>query len=261
MNITIVGAGAMGNTVKKLIDEREHGGEDIHCLRMVEPLDGDVLELPFKDALEKDALELEQMRIIPEVIIDFSHPNNLKMIKEYAEKNGCGVVIATTGYQEEQHKAVQELSERVPVIVAANYSMGIEIMKEVILRIKEALGDEFDVEIVEKHHRRKIDAPSGTAKALAAIINGDGGKEYVYGRGWYEGNHRRRKEEIGIHAVRGGTIVGEHTVIFAGDDEIIEVTHKAESRQIFAAGAIRAAKYLKGKEAGLYTIRDVLIKR
>lgn len=245
MNIGIVGRGAMGKVLKELIDEKD----GLKCTGIIEPLNGEKLN-NIKEKID--------------VIIDFSNPANLNMIEEFARKQGCGVVIATTGFSEKQKQQILELSKQVPVVQAANFSLGIAVMKKILTRITPILEENFDIEIIEKHHKNKLDAPSGTAKLLAEAMNPKGEFNQLYGR---EGNGKRRKE-IGIHAVRGGSIAGEHTVIFAGEDELLEIKHTAASKKIFALGAIKAAEFLGERliagtyngevSVGLYDIEEVL---
>lgn len=234
----IVGYGKMGRLVKETIDETE----EIECAGVVSSeYYGELSEIP-------DRLD---------VIIDFSNPSALEMIRRYAEKNETALVLATTGYEEEQVRAVRDLSEKVPVVYTANFSLGITIFQQILRQIAPVLQDAFDIEIIEKHHRLKLDAPSGTAKLLLAAL--EEGKKYqkIYGR---EGLGKRGGE-IGVHSVRGGTIAGEHTVLFAGEDEILEITHQAHSKQIFATGAVLAAKYAAKQRPGLYDMNDVLFKK
>ena len=193
-----------------------------------------------------------------DVIIDFSSPIGLKERLEYAKTNGLGVVLAATGFTADDLKTVDEYSKEIAIFKTANLSLGVNLMQALIKAAAEVLGDAYDVEIIERHHNLKKDAPSGTALMLADTINEafDGNKKYVNGREGIVG--AREKTEIGIHAVRGGTIVGEHEVMFAGEDEIITITHSARSKRVFAVGAIRAAKFLKGKEAGMYEMKHLL---
>ncbi len=194
----------------------------------------------------------------PDVIVDFSSPVGLKERLDYAKAQGIGVVLAATGFTQEDLALIKEYSAYIPLFKTANLSLGVNLMQALIKTAAEVLGEAYDVEIVEKHHNLKKDAPSGTALMLADTLNEAyaGNKRYVYGREGIVG--ARQKEEIGIHAVRGGTVVGEHEVIFAGEDEIITVTHSAHSKRVFAVGAIRAAKFLKGKAAGTYEMKDLL---
>ena len=235
MKIAVLGGGAMGKVLAGMIEERD----GCELAGMVDPLAGDTL-----DALGSEA----------DVVIDFSNPANLEMLSEYCTENNCPAVIATTGYTAEQTAQIGELAEQIPVVFSANYSLGINIMKRVISEITPLLEDAFDIEIVEKHHNRKLDAPSGTAKMLLAAADESDAYEHVFGR---VGN-RKRGREIGVHAVRGGTIAGEHTVIYAGEDEILEIKHTAGSKKIFASGALKAAGFAADAEPGLYSMEDVL---
>ncbi len=193
----------------------------------------------------------------PDVIIDFSSPAVLKDELGWAVKHNCPVVLAATGYSKEDLLLINSAAEKIAVFKTANFSLGVNLLVKLVKQAAEALGENFDIEIIEKHHNRKTDAPSGTALMLAesAASAFAGGKEYLYGR---SGNVGKRGSEIGLHAVRGGTIVGEHDVMFAGEDEIITLSHSARSKRVFAAGAVKAAKWLAGKPAGLYDMTDVL---
>lgn len=193
-----------------------------------------------------------------DVIIDFSSPTALQERLEYAKNKELGIVLAATGFTESDLALIDEYAKEVAIFKTANLSLGVNLMQALCKAAAQVLGDAFDVEIVERHHNLKKDAPSGTALMLADSVNEafDGGKEYTYGRSGIVG--ARAKKEIGIHAVRGGTIVGEHEVCFAGEDEVITITHSAASKRVFAAGALRAAKFLKGKEAGRYEMKDLL---
>jgi len=172
---------------------------------------------------------------------------------------GRPVVIGTTGLSDEQLARVEEAAKVVPVVLAPNMSVGVTLIREVVREVSQKLGPDYDVEIVEAHHRNKVDAPSGTALLLARAAaegrNMDLDEVAVYGR---EGRAPRRKGEIGIHALRGGAVVGEHRVIFYGPGEEVEVTHRALSRRTFASGSLRAARFVAGAPAGLYSMRDVL---
>lgn len=192
-----------------------------------------------------------------DVIIDFSSPAVLKDELLWAEKAGCPVVLATTGYSEADLLLIEAAAKKIAVFKTGNFSLGINLLVKLVKKAAQTLGEGFDIEIIEKHHNQKVDAPSGTALMLADSVNEaySGGKEYLYGRSGAVG---KRGKEIGLHAVRGGTIVGEHEVMFAGDDEIITLTHSARSKRVFAVGAIRAAKWLIGKPAGKYDMNDVL---
>ena len=164
-------------------------------------------------------------------------------------------MIATTGCGDAETERIKLAAEKVPVVFSANYSLGITVMARIAEEMTDILRENFDIEIVEKHHRNKLDAPSGTALLLARAVNNKGNYEFTYGR---YGSARRNKQDIGIHAVRGGGIVGEHSIIFAGDEEVIEIKHHAASKRIFAVGALKAAEFVIGKEKGLYDMKDVL---
>ena len=194
----------------------------------------------------------------PEVIIDFSHPSALEGLLSYCKMNSVPAVFATTGYTEEQISAIKQAAEQIPVFFTFNMSLGINLLVELGKQAARVLGGQFDVEIVEKHHNLKKDAPSGTAIMLAEAINKElGGKmNYVYDR--HSVRKPREANEIGMHSIRGGTIVGEHDIIFAGHDEVITLSHSAGSKEIFAAGAVNAAVYLAGREKGLYDMSDLL---
>ncbi|MCM1100813.1 MAG: 4-hydroxy-tetrahydrodipicolinate reductase [Clostridium sp.] len=192
-------------------------------------------------------------------IIDFSTAAAADALLDYCSDRKIPCVLCTTGLGEAQLKRVKETSEKVAILKSANMSLGINLLLKML---KEAAGTlapaGFDIEIVEKHHNLKLDAPSGTALALADSINEelDGEYEYVYDRS--SRRERRPQKEIGISAVRGGTIVGDHDVIFAGDDEVITFSHRAYSKAVFAKGAVQAAKFLAGKPAGMYDMADVI---
>lgn len=193
-----------------------------------------------------------------DVIIDFSHPSSLESTLKYAMKNNKALVLATTGLSTEQITLVNEASKIIPVFFSANMSLGVNLLIELAKKATALLQDNFDIEIIEKHHNQKIDAPSGTALAIADAINDTctNSNEYIYDR--HSTRKKRSKNEIGIHAVRGGTIVGEHSVIFAGNDEIIELKHTATSKEIFAVGAIKAAIFLNGKDSGMYNMGHLI---
>jgi len=192
-----------------------------------------------------------------DVIIDFSSPAALKSELEYAVANGVAIVIGSTGFTKEQVADIIVAATKVPIFRTANFSLGVNLLKNLVRRAAIVLGEDYDIEIIEKHHNKKADAPSGTALMLADSANSTFEKKmpYVCGR---EGMCGKRGREIGLHSVRGGNIVGEHEVMFCGEDETITLSHSAGSKKIFAAGALRAAKWLVGKGAGLYDMDDLL---
>lgn len=192
------------------------------------------------------------------VIIDFSHPSALKGILDYAVKTNTPAVICTTGLDEEQKKAIFNASEKVAVFFSANMSLGVNLVAELARKATAVLGGQFDIEIVEAHHNQKIDAPSGTALMLADEISEEfeNAPKYEFDR--HSKRAKRTKNEIGLHAIRGGTIVGEHEIIFAGQDEVIKISHSAMSKQIFANGSLNAALFMAGKEPGMYSMKDIV---
>lgn len=193
-----------------------------------------------------------------DVVIDFSVPEALDGLLSYCLKNKCGAVIATTGHTAEQLAAIKKASESVPVFMASNMSLGVNLLAALAKDAAKFLGSAYDVEIVETHHNRKLDSPSGTALTLAAAINDARGGvlEPVYGR--HAAKHRREPNEIGIHAVRGGTVVGKHDIFFLGAGEVIRLSHESESKEVFAMGALRAAEFIAGKEKGFYDMTSIL---
>ncbi len=203
--------------------------------------------------------DIESCDVEADVVIDFSNAKAVDALLAYCEKKNLPVVLCSTGLSEEQIFAVNDLSKKVAVLRSGNMSLGINTLMKVLKSVSAQLAEAgFDIEIVEKHHNQKLDAPSGTALMLADAVNEQVNCEYEYRYDRSTVREKRPKKEIGISAVRGGTIVGDHDVIFAGNDEVIEFKHRAYSRNIFANGAIAAAKFLKGKEAGMYDMSDVL---
>ncbi len=193
-----------------------------------------------------------------DVIIDFSNPIALSGLLEYAVKKSVPAVICTTGLNDAQINLIKDASEKIPVFFSANMSLGVNLVCELAKKATAVLGDSFDIEIIEMHHNQKIDAPSGTALMIADSIKEtlDNDVKYEYNR--HSKREKRTKNEIGIHAVRGGTITGEHQVIFAGLDEVITISHSARSKELFATGTIKAAEFICGKPAGLYKMSDMI---
>jgi 4-hydroxy-tetrahydrodipicolinate reductase len=195
-----------------------------------------------------------------DVVIDFSSPNATQALCLACREAGKPAVIGTTGHTKEQRASIEQLAASVPVVLSPNFSVGVNALFWLTQKAAEMLGDDFDLEITEMHHRLKKDAPSGTAKKLAEILcesrGLDYGKDVRHGREGLVG--QRSGNEIGVHSIRGGDVVGDHTVTFAGAGERLELSHKAASRETFAAGALRAARWVGGKPAGLYSMQDVL---
>ncbi|MBE6802236.1 MAG: 4-hydroxy-tetrahydrodipicolinate reductase [Ruminococcaceae bacterium] len=199
----------------------------------------------------------DEVQVKADVIVDFSNPSLLPAMLDYAVKTSTGVVLATTGLTDEQIKTVEDAGKSVPVFFSYNMSIGVSLLCELSKVAAKVLGNGFDVEIVEAHHNQKLDAPSGTAIMLGNAIKEEMPDAYFeYDR--HSKREKRHTNEIGIHSVRGGTIVGEHEVIFAGNDEIVKLSHSARSRAIFANGAVNAAVFLKNKETGVYNMTDLV---
>ena len=192
-----------------------------------------------------------------DVMIDFSHPSCLDDCLAFCKERALPIIVATTGLTEEQKEKLASYSRTIPVFFSANMSLGVNLITELAKKAAQILQDSFDIEIIEKHHNQKLDAPSGTALSIADAIKTalDKEPEYVYER--QSVRRKRSKQEIGIHSIRGGNIVGEHSVLFAGNDEVIEIKHTAQNRALFANGAIAAAKFMAGKPAGFYTMTDL----
>ncbi|MDE6789373.1 MAG: 4-hydroxy-tetrahydrodipicolinate reductase [Ruminococcus sp.] len=247
-NIAICGAnGKMGKTIYNCVKDRDDckviAGIDLYTEQYADfPIVASPAEL-----LEK-----------PDVIIDFSNPASLNGLLDYCLSTGTPLVVASTGYSDEQITKIKSAAEQIPVFFTFNMSLGINLLVQLAKKAAEVLGDRFDIEIVEKHHNQKLDAPSGTAIMLANAINEtmNNSKHFVYDR--HSRRQKREKSEIGMHAIRGGTIVGEHDVIFAGNDEVITLSHSAASKTVFAEGSIKAAIFLKDKPAGLYDMQMLI---
>ena len=240
--------GRMGHVIIDLVKE----DKDIEVVAGVDAYGESSYDFPvFKS--------LEECNVAADVIVDFSNASAAEGLLAYCEKTSTPVVLCSTGLSEDQLLKVKETSKKVAVLKSANMSVGVNALMKVLKEVSPLFAAAgFDIEIVEKHHNQKLDAPSGTAIALADSINDSLGNEYEY---VYDRSTRREKrpeKEIGISSVRGGTIVGDHDVIFAGHDEVVTLSHRAYSRAIFGKGAIEAAKFLAGKPAGMYDMRDVL---
>lgn len=247
-NIAICGAnGKMGKTIYSCIQNRD----DCTVIAGIDIYTEQYADFPIVDTPAK-------LPVKPDVIIDFSNPASLDVLLDYCLSAGVPLVVASTGYSDEQIAKIKTAAQQIPVFFTFNMSLGINLLVQLAKKAAAVLGGQFDIEIVEKHHNQKIDAPSGTAIMLANAINEtlDNSKTYVYDR--HSRRQKREKSEIGMHAIRGGTIVGEHDVIFAGHDEVITLSHSAASKTVFAEGSINAAVFLKDQEAGLYDMSAVL---
>ncbi len=202
-----------------------------------------------------------EVNVEADAIIDFSHPSCLVPLLTFAAEKKLPVIVCTTGLDQSQKEFMYDTSKKTAVFFSANMSLGVNLIADLAKKAVSVLEDNFDIEIVEAHHNRKLDAPSGTALYIADSINDacKNKKEYVYDR--HSVRKKREKREVGIHSIRGGTIVGEHTVIFAGNDEIIEIKHTAMSREIFAEGSLAAAVFMHGKEKGMYDMNDLIASK
>lgn len=235
MKIVIMGHGKMGRMVEELA--RQKGWEILAAL---------------------DAQDAPALATLPraDVAIDFSHPDMLEPLAEYIQRTGTALCSGTTGYTPAQLQRLGALGQTAPVLYSANYSLGIALLRQILAQFGPALLEDFDVEMVEKHHRLKADAPSGTAKMLADALDPQQKLRRIAGREGFCG--ARTPDEMGIFSVRGGTVAGEHTVYFFGEEETLSLTHSAASRRIFAAGAIKAAALLAGKAPGFYSLDEIL---
>ena len=193
-----------------------------------------------------------------DVIIDFSHPSALDSILAFAAEKQIPAVLCTTGYSEAQNRQIEETSQKIALFHSGNMSLGINLLIALSRKAAQILGGSFDVEIVEKHHNQKIDAPSGTALMIAKAVSEELPYDSRYEYDRHSVRRKRERSEIGIHSVRGGSIVGEHEVIFAGHDEVVTIAHSAQSKGVFAAGAVNAAVFMKGKPAGLYDMNNLI---
>ncbi|CDD58179.1 4-hydroxy-tetrahydrodipicolinate reductase [[Bacteroides] pectinophilus] len=240
--------GKMGQMITNLLE----GDENAQIVAGVDPFDDGHNKYPVFPSIDSCVVKAD-------VIIDFTSAKAVDKLLEFSAKNQVPVVVCTTGLSDEQIERINETSKQVAVLKSANMSLGINTLFKLLAQAAKVFNPAgFDVEIVEKHHNQKLDAPSGTALALADSIKDVLPDGYYYK---YDRSQERRKrdpKEIGISAVRGGTIVGEHEVIFAGEDEVIEFKHTAYSKAVFAKGAIEAAKFLAGKPAGMYDMSDVI---
>lgn len=238
--------GKMGKVIRNVVSTKD----DCEVVAGID-INTESDSFPVYNSPEKIAEEAD-------VIIDFSNPALLDSLLDFAVSRKIPLVIGTTGYDEAQKEKIRKASEKTAVFFTYNMSLGVNLLASLAKKAVEVLGSDFDIEIVEKHHNQKIDAPSGTALMLADAMceEIDRPMKYEYDR--HSKREKRTRDEIGIHAVRGGTIVGEHEIIFAGRDEIITLSHSARSKEIFAVGAVNAAMFMNGKEAGLYDMSQMI---
>ncbi|MBE5801050.1 MAG: 4-hydroxy-tetrahydrodipicolinate reductase [Clostridiales bacterium] len=246
----IILGGAMGRLCREIAAEAvSHGDQIVYGMDIAytdQPMD-------FPMANSYDQIDCEA-----DVLVDCSRPDGLSELLAFLKAKKMPAVICTTGFTESELAQIAEAAKEVPILRSGNMSLGINVLEHLVAMAARALGDGYDVEIIERHHRMKVDSPSGTALMLyEAVKKGtDAEKTPVHGR--YGRNERRTSQEVGIHAVRGGTVTGEHEVGFYGMGEEIILTHRAENRSLFARGAVRAASFLKDKPAGMYNMSDVV---
>ena len=245
MKLILNGAlGRMGRAVAALAADRGHeivAGVDIAVGDAAFPVYTDWADLPAVDA-----------------VIDFSNPSALEAELAYVTAHNLPLVLCTTGLSEEQMAAVRKAAEVVPVFFSGNMSLGVAVLSALTKKAAAVLGDTFDIEIVEMHHNQKLDAPSGTALMLADAAKAGLNYEPVYTYDRHTRRQKRDKKEIGIASLRGGSVVGEHSVYFAGEQEVITLSHSAGSRSVFASGALSAAAFIVGKPAGMYSMENIL---
>ena len=212
---------------------------------------GETAGVPVYDGFDK-------ISAAADAVVDFSAAANLYNVLSYCERTGAAAILCATGYSEEDLKTIERASGKIPLFKTANLSVGVNLLQKLVKEAAAFLGENFDVEIIEKHHHNKLDAPSGTALMIADELCGASPVPYHYVYDRHAERRKREPTEIGIHAVRGGSIVGEHEVIFAGPEEVITISHSAGSREGFANGALNAAVFLAGKPAGMYNMKDLM---
>ncbi len=244
--------GQMGRTIIRLALERPDEFEVLCGVDMAGPAEAE--GIPVFSSLQDAPTNAD-------VLIDFSRPESVPTALAYCQQNGIRFVLGTTGLSDNERMMLERASNKIAIFHTGNMSLGVNLQMELCKSAAAALGDKFDVEITERHHNRKVDAPSGTALMLADAISSQysNGRTYVYGR--HSKNERRAPTEIGLHSLRGGTVVGEHDVSFFGKDEILTITHQAHSKQVFGMGALRAAQYIMQKQPGLYNMHDIVTER
>ena len=240
--------GKMGRVITGLIRD----DDAIEIVAGIDTYTGTANDYPVFESIEACDVEAD-------VVIDFSNASAVDHLLDYCAKKKLPVVLCTTGLSEEQLRKVEETAEQTAVLKSANMSLGINLLLKLLQNAAKVLGPAgFDIELVERHHNQKVDAPSGTALALADSVNEALDNQYTYVFDRSQVRQKRGEKELGISAVRGGTIVGDHEVIFAGADEVIEFKHTAYSKAVFGKGAVEAAKFLAGKKAGKYDMSDVI---
>ncbi|MBR4910827.1 MAG: 4-hydroxy-tetrahydrodipicolinate reductase [Clostridia bacterium] len=242
-------SGKMGGSVISLANE----SEDIKIVAGVDTVIKSFAFPVFSD--------FSGISVPVDVVLDFSNSSAVYGVLDFARKKNIPAIIATTGHSEQQIADIKAAAKDIPIFFTANMSLGINVLCALAKQAANILGGDFDIEIVEKHHNRKLDAPSGTALMLANELNSVFEDTYSYEYDRHSKRRMRPKNEIGIHSVRGGTIVGEHEVIFAGHEEVITLSHSAQSKGVFAAGALAAVRFIVNAEPGLYDMNDIISKQ
>ncbi|MCT4660548.1 MAG: 4-hydroxy-tetrahydrodipicolinate reductase [Tissierellales bacterium] len=237
--------GTMGKVLRKIVDETEGFELVAGIAPKAEGERGDKIYTSLNDTL-----------VNADLLIDFSHPANLDEILNYSKEHSLPTLIATTGYNEDELRKIEDAGNDIPILWSTNLSLGVNLVELILSSFGHLLADGRDVELIEKHHNKKIDVPSGTALTLARAVQAslDVERPLKYGRS----ENGKRQDEIAIHAIRGGTIVGEHQVHFAGDNEVIEIRHTAQSKAIFARGALRTGEMLRTQKKGFFTMQSLL---
>jgi len=235
MRVALIGYGRMGHMVEACIEESH--------------------DMELAGIVDLDRLSSLREVEAPDVAVDFSYPGDLQDLLDAALGRRIPLVIGRTGLQDAEEEMIRATAREIPIVRANNFSLGVTVMRHVVRQVADTLGNAFDVEIVETHHRRKLDAPSGTVKMLLSAIDPEGRRQVVHGR---EGVVEKQDGEIGVHVLRGGTVCGEHSVHFYGDMEELTVAHRADSRRVFAVGALRAAAFVVRQRPGLYGMEQVL---
>jgi len=250
LNILLSGCyGKLSRAIIEFTEEQDN-------VRIVAGIDPAMGRAPLPFPVFKNPAGAKDIR--PDVVLDCSLPKALPGLLEFTLREELPLVICTTGYGEAEHTMVDEAAKTIPIFQSGNMSLGIALLRQMATQAAELLGENFDIEIIEAHHNQKIDAPSGTALILGSAVNAGLQKPRPYEFNRQPRREARPREEIGMHSVRGGTLAGEHTVLFAGFDEVVELTHRAYSKRIFAVGAIKAARFIVRCGSGRYSMADMV---
>ncbi|MCY6356413.1 4-hydroxy-tetrahydrodipicolinate reductase [Clostridium sp. ZS2-4] len=249
--VRIILSGCLGK-MGKVISESASNFPSLSIVAGIDKNEDAAVKYPIYKSIQECSTEAD-------VVLDFSRPETLSSLLQYCKGKNTPLVLCTTGYSQEELALIEEASNEIPVFRSANMSIGINVINNILRKISAMLYENYDIEIIEKHHNQKVDSPSGTALLLADTIKEAIPSETIYTKG-RDGIAKREHKEIGIHAVRGGSIVGEHDVIFAGQGEVIELKHSALSREVFAVGALKACEFMYGKGKGMYSMDNVINK-